>query len=420
MIKRIFAITCLLIITINAIYLPAFAEEPELDAKSAVLMDMSNSMVMFRKNSDSKIQPAGFTKIVTAIVVLENCDDLSQVIVAPADTIAACDFSFGNMGVLAGEELSAAALLEGMLIYDAAEAAEVLAGFTFGNYDKFITAMNDIAQSAGAESTCFKNAGGYYDDEQYTTAEDIAKIALYAMGNEEFARIVGKDSIEIAPTNKYKETRNLSNTNMFVGKARSGEFYSSRVFGVKTSNMKEHGYGVCAAFENSLGRFLCVTAGGSGAHAAHTDAQTLRRYTEAAFAGVKVAEKDDIIEEIEVPSGNPSHVLLKTASALTVCLPKDYDKSKIYKMTTKDANLSAPVAKDEVLGRLSVSYDGTEVGSVELVAYDDVKFSAGRSVRHFFGKVVKSPLFYLPVAVLVLCFAAAVYKANRKKMRKRK
>ncbi len=412
--KRIFAISCLLT-TLTFLLCPTTgAAEVSLNAENAVLIDMSNSMFMYQKHSERKIQPAGFTKIVTALVVLENCDDLSQVITVPGDTIAACDFSFGNMGVLAEEEISAQALLEGMLIYDAAEAAEVLAGFTFGNYDKFIEAMKDISKAAGATNTVFKNAGGYYHDEQYTTVADMAKIALYAMGNADFSEIVRKDSVKIDPTNKYSEIRHLSNTNMFVSRARSPEFYSSKVFGVKTSYMKDHGYGICIAFENSLGRFLCVTAGGAGSTAAHKDAQTLREYVASSFTAVKIAEKDDIIEEIEVPNGNPSHVLLKTAKELTVCLPLDYDKSKIYKMTTKDKDLGAPVAKDEVLGQLSVSYDGSEAGSVELIAYDDIAFSPGRSVRHIFGRIAASPLFYLPLGALILFFAAAVYKHNKR------
>ncbi len=418
--KLFFRSLSLLLIIINILIPTVLAKDVELDAKSAILIDMQNSMVMYEKDSTAKIQPAGFTKIVTAMVVLENCDDLSQVIVAPADTIAACDFSFGNMGVLAEEELSAQALLEGMLLYDAAEAAEILAGFTFGNYAKFIAAMNTLAKEAGAENTVFKNAGGYYHEEQYTTVADMAKIALYAMSNDAFAQIVKKDLVEIAPTNKYRDTRYLSNTNMFVGRARSVDFYSEKVFGVKTSYMKDKGYGICISFENSKGRFLCVTAGGTNANAAHTDAQTLREYVVSGFTNVKIANKGDIIEEVEVPNGKTSHVLLKTAEELSVRLPVDYDKTKIYQMTTKDNDLGAPIEKDEELGRLSVSYDGVEVGSVELIAYDSVEHSAGKSVRLFFERIFTSPFFYLPILALMVYFAMMVYKANRTKVRKRK
>ncbi len=124
--KLILKSLCTILIIINTLIPTAFADEIKLDAKNAILVDMQNSMVLYDKNSTDIIQPAGFTKIVTAMVVLENCEDLSQVITAPKDTIDACDFSFGNMGILAEENLSAKAFLEGMLVYDAAEAAEVL------------------------------------------------------------------------------------------------------------------------------------------------------------------------------------------------------------------------------------------------------------------------------------------------------
>lgn len=418
--KLILKSLCTFLIIITTLIPSTFAQELKLDAQNAILVDMKNSMVMYDKNSNKPIQPAGFTKIVTAMVILENCKDLSQVIVAPKETIAACDFSFGNMGILAEEELSAKDLLEGMLVYDAAEAAEILAGFTFGNYNKFIAAMNDLAKKSGAENTVFKNAGGYYDENQQTTVSDIAKIALYAMKNDAFAEIVKKGMVEIEPTNKYREKRYLANTNMFVGRTRSLDFYSEKVFGVKTSYMKDEGYGICIAFENSKGKFLCVTAGGSGAVPAHTDAQLMREYVVSGFVNVKIADKGDIIEEVEVPNGKTSHVLLKTADELSVRLPVDYDETKIFQMTTKDNDLSAPIEKDEVLGTLSVSYDGKEVGSVPLIAYESVAHSAGKSVQIFFENIFTSPFFYLPVTALAIYFATLIYKANSGKFRKKK
>ncbi len=419
----------LIIILIHIFSVCVFAEkakedikpaEVKLDAPTAILVDMQNGMVLHDKNSNASIQPAGFTKLVTAMVVLENCADLEQVITASKETIDACDFSYGNMGILAEEELSARNLLEGMLLYDAAEAAELLAGFTFGDYERFITAMNELATLAGAENTLFKNAGGYFDEAQKTTVADISKIALYAMKNADFAEIVKKDMIEIPPTNKYRETRYLSNTNLFVGRARSVDFYSEKVFGVKTSNMADHGYGICAAFENSRGSFLCVTANGTGSKAAHEDVNILREHVVSGFTNVKISKKGDIIEEVEVPNGKTSHVLLKTADELSVRLPVGYDEEKIFKMTTKDNDLGAPIQKDEVLGRLSVSYDGEEVGSVNLIAYDAVERSWGKTIRIFINSVFTSPFFYVPIILIVLFFVFSVYKANMKKKRRRK
>lgn len=419
--KRVISVSLsLLLIFINILIIPVSANDVKLDSENAILVDMQNSMVLHEKNGTASIQPAGFTKIVTALVVLENCSDLEQVISAPAETIAACDFSFGNMGVLGGEELSARALLEGMLLYDAAEAAEILAGFTFGDYDKFISAMNAVATAAGAENTVFKNAGGYYDEHQHTTVADIAKIAQYAMNNTAFAQIVKKDIIEIPPTNKYRETRYLSNTNMFVGRARSVDFYSERVSGVKTSYMKDHGYGICISFENSKGKFMCVTAGGTNANAAHTDAQTLREHTTTGFTNVQIASKGDIIEEVSVPNGNISHVLLKTAEELSVRLPVGYNESDIQKWTEKIANLKAPIQKGQILGTLNIAYNGETVGSVNLIAYDSVEYSIGKSVSLFIGKVVTSPLFYLPILAVIMAFAVLVLKAYHERKHKNK
>lgn len=410
--RFVYGAICLVLILTYTMFPTAFAEEiiPEIDGQSAIMIDMQNSMILYEKNPDAVIQPSGFTKIVSALVVLENCQNLGQVVTAPAETIAECDFTYGNMGVLGGEELSIAALLEGMLIYDAAEAAEVLAGYTFGDYNKFIDAMNEIATKAGATNTHFKNAGGYYDAEQRTTVTDIVRIANYAMNNPSFAEIVKKDVLEIPPSNKYRQKRYLSNTNMFVGRARSVDFYTEKAFGVKTSYMKDHGYGICLAFENSKGKFLCVVANGTNADTAHTDAEKLRQYASSGFTSVKIASKGDIIEEVSVPNGKISHVLIKTEKELSIRVPLGYNSEDITTTTNKPDTLNAPIAKDAVLGTMDVFYKGELVGSVNLVADDNVERSSGKSVRIFINKIVTSPFFYIPVGAIVLFIAYTVLK----------
>lgn len=411
--NRLLRIVSVVIIFTLALPFSVWADAPEITAANGILIDVQNSMVLYEKNSTARIQPSGFAKIVTALVVLENCDTLSDVITASSETIAACDFAFGNMGILGGEELTVSDLLNGMLLYDAAEAAELLAGYTFGDYDKFITAMNELAVKAGASDTAFVNAGGYYDENQHTTLSDVAKISMYAMANQSFAGIVGKDMVEIAPTNKYKETRYLSNTNLFVGKARSLDFYSKRVYGVKTANMKEQGYGISVAFENSKGNFIAVVSGAEGATAAHRDIETLRQYTTDGFVSVMIAEKGEIIEEVLVPNGKTDHVLLKTAEELSVRLPVGYDESKVYKMTSKSPTIKAPIKLGQSLGALSVSYNGEEAGSVELVAYSDVAVSPGKTVRLFVTSIFTSPFFYIPVILFVLSFIYLTIKAYK-------
>ena len=418
--RLIFIIWLMIFSTVNLSSAIVFAKEPELDASSAILVDISNPMVLYEKNINAKIQPSGYTKIVTALVVLQNCEDLNQMITASRETINDCDFSFGNMGVLANEELSAKELLEGMLVYDAAEAGELLAGFTFGNYGKFISKMNELAKSVGAENTNFKNAGGYYHEEQYTTVNDMAKIIAYAMENPEFAQIVKKGMVEIEPTNKYREKRYLANTNMFVGRTRSLDFYSPKVSGVKTAYMKDHGYGISIMFENSMGKFMCVTAGGKNSTSAHNDAQKLREYVAKGFTNVKIAKKGDIIEEIEIPNGAPSHVLLKASNELSVRLPVDFDEKKIFKWTEKNASIKAPIEKDTVLGRLIISYDGKNVGRVNLTAYDDVDFSLGKSINLVFTAIFTSPFFYVPLILVTGFVIRTIFKANKEKLKRKK
>ena len=191
----------------------AFAEKlpvPTLNAQSAIMIDMKTGKVIYNKNADTKLYPASTTKILTAIIALEKCEDLSTVVTASHAAIDPITLEDSHMGILVGEQLTLEQLIYGMLVYSANDAANVLAIHIAGSLDAFAQMMNEKAQSLGASNSHFMNPHGFHDDEHYTTASDLAVIARYAMGNEKFREIVKTARYIIEPTNKYEETRYLT------------------------------------------------------------------------------------------------------------------------------------------------------------------------------------------------------------------
>ena len=113
-------------------------------------------------------------------------------------------------------------------------------------------------------------------------------------------------------------------------------------------------------------------------------------------------------------------MLLKASNELSVRLHVDFDEKKIFKWTEKNASIKAPIEKDTVLGRLIISYDGKNVGSVNLTAYDDVDFSLGKSINLVFTAIFTSPFFYVPLILVTGFVIRTIFKANKEKLKRKK
>ena len=157
----------------------------DLSAKAALLLDFNSGMVLYDKNSKAELPPASLTKIMTAIIVLENFSDDDLVTISEVE-------NYGQVvGLIEGEQITVKNLLYGLLIPSGNDAAYALADFYPGGRDSFVAAMNEKAKSLGMENTLFVNPNGQYDLNHYSTAEDLARLTMYAWRQSEFQEVVG-------------------------------------------------------------------------------------------------------------------------------------------------------------------------------------------------------------------------------------
>lgn len=189
-----------------------FSKAPEISAKSALVYDLTTGKTLYSKNPLEKLPMASLTKIMTAVVALENKkkDDKYQVV--KSDLVGE-----DSMGLSDGEILSLNELLYGLMLNSGNDAAETLAG----NYPKgrqaFIKAMNDKVKSLGLTSTHFTNPTGLEGDgDQYTTAYDLLVMTSFAMRFESFANVVSTFDYHIFPTNAHKEFYLENQTNLLT------------------------------------------------------------------------------------------------------------------------------------------------------------------------------------------------------------
>lgn len=156
------------------------------DGVSEIAMELDHSTLLYGKNIDRKLPMASTTKIMTALIVCEDCN-LDEVITVPDEAVGV---EGSSIYLKQGEEISVRDLLYGLMLVSGNDAACALAIHHSGSVELFVKKMNEKAKELGAENTNFVNPNGLPDDNHYTTAYDLCKIALAALKNEEFAQVV--------------------------------------------------------------------------------------------------------------------------------------------------------------------------------------------------------------------------------------
>lgn len=173
---------------------PAAAADhvPDISAKSAIVLH-SGGEVLYEKNADEKMLIASTTKIMTAIVAIENC--------APDETVKvtkeSCHIEGSSMYLKEGQKLSVEKLLLGLLLVSGNDAASALAIHTAGSTERFAALMNEKAAQLGMENTHFVNPHGLNAEDHYSTARDMARLMAYCMENESFADIIARKSFAL-------------------------------------------------------------------------------------------------------------------------------------------------------------------------------------------------------------------------------
>ena len=226
-------------ITTNTI--EGWPQGPDIYSETAVLMDADTGVILYNKGMDEKRYPASITKIMTALLALENCS-LDDQVTFTQECLADQTSDSGNLGMQVGEILTMKQCLMALMIRSANDVATQIAVHVAGSVSAFADMMNQRAQELGCENTHFVNASGMPNENHYTTAHDMALIFQEAIKNQDFLDVIGTQSYTIDPTNMNSESRTL-NTHHALLSLSDPEHYEG-CFGGKT--------GVTEASKNTL------------------------------------------------------------------------------------------------------------------------------------------------------------------------
>lgn len=410
----------------------------ETEADVVMLVNTDTGDIIFDKNAGKRTAPASLTKIVTCMLVLENCTDLNTKVTAKRECIEGLyKLNAATVGILPGEQLTVDELLHCLMIPSAADAANILADFIGGSMDNFVVMMNDFAKGLGCENTNFINPSGLDngDTNMYTTAEDLYKITSYALKNQQFKDLCSILRYQIEPTEKYPHIRYLNNTNKILNPAYK-DYYCPDVFGVKTGTTGLAGHCVITTASKNGYNYMLIVLNAPQydidgddveENVAFTDSKKIYEWAFKNIVLTKVTSKTDIVTVVDVKyNWKTDHLALVPEEEISALVPTGTETGSLQIRTIEKETpkvVSAPVKKGDIIGKAEVIYGDSVVATVNLVASDDVSGSVILRITGFFEFLFRTTVMkvLLCLAILLLIiYILLIVRRNRIRAKNRK
>lgn len=417
--KRILIFITLFITLIN-IYTLSFANEINstdlaIYSSGAVLMDYQTGKILMQKDMNKKLYPASTTKILTAIIAIENLN-LTDSLTASRSAVMAIPSGYSNAGIKAGEVLSVSDLLDMFLIHSANEIGYIFGEQISGSIEKFADLMNQKAIEIGCTNTHFTNPSGIHDINHYSTAYDMALIARYCMNNETFKNIVNKKNCKVSATELYPQERFYKNTNSLLDSSNK-RYYYEYATGIKTGFTTQAKNCLIASASkdglNLIAVMLGAEATENGLSGRYTDAKNLFNYGFENYEKKEFLQSNSIVKKLKIKNAtkDTKELNLVAKSSLSTIFNINFDTSSLNPIIEINQNISAPISKDTILGKITYTIDGISYSS-DLIASSDVIKSN-----------ILEILIQIVSAIILLIILSKIlhhkYFINKKKKKKR-
>lgn len=422
------------VILLAALFLPVSAaavEDPGLTCRNAILIDATYDEVLYDKGAYDKVYPASITKVMTALLVLEAVDagqlTLDTPITATAEALEVPEGS-STAKIQVGDTYTLEQYLYCLLLPSGNEVAQILAIAVDGSVEAFVEHMNQRAEELGCEGTHFANPHGYHDDNHYTTAYDITRFMKAAMEYDLFQTILTSPNYTL-PANGVSEERIIRNTNALTSNWTYTQYLYGPGTGGKTGTTDEAGNCLVETARKGDMYLISVILGAEEVKQAdgNTDA---RQFSETIkllnwgfdnFQRVTLSPDETLVTKVKVNlSTQADEVNVKPLGSITRTLPKDIDLEQVEMVPSLfSESVDAPVEAGQVLGILTIRYDGTEYGRLDLVADTAVERSDFLYYKHqvetFFQNAgVRLLLVVVLILVVIVLLRVLVFRKRRR------
>lgn len=316
-------------------------------AVSAVLMDVDSGRILYASNENERRRIASTTKIMTALVAIENGDlDAVWTVKRPETLVEGT-----SMYLREGDQLTLETMLYGLLLCSGNDAALAIADAVGGSQERFVAMMNQKAKELGMTNSSFANPNGLDADGHYSTALDMAKLACAAVENETLVRIASTRSVVIGGRTMKNHNKLLTNVEGCIG--------------LKTGYTRAAGRTLVSCAERNGQRLAAVTLYD---HNDWADHQALYEYGFSAYPAQQAVSLGEILTRVPVEGGTNPEVPL--AAAETVSWPVGENEELTVRLEVPE-KLTAPVRRGERAGEAAVLLDGREVARTALLCGGD-------------------------------------------------
>ena len=331
-------ITLFLFININAL---------EINSKNAILYNMNEKEVIYEKNSEDIVQIASLTKIVTAITVIENTDNLEKEVTITSDMLKGLD-GYAKVGFKIGDKLTYTELLYALMLPSAADAAQALAIDVSGSIEEFANLMNQKIEEIGVTNSKFDNPIGMDSENNYSTAADLAKILIYSLENDTFKTIFNNNYYTINSINKKIEKTLIATSNLH-------NLDTSIIKGAKTGFTYDAG--MCLASTTSVDGvdYLLITLGADVRTINNLkDTINIYEYYSTNYGYINILSKDQLLKTIQVKNSKIKTYDIFSKEDIKLYLEKTITKDKLTYKYEGIEELNKYIKKGDKLGTVTI------------------------------------------------------------------
>lgn len=358
---------CILFIIVLFLLTPVYAIDFYLGSDKIIVVNMNDDLTLYEKNANEEAQIASLTKIITAITVIENVDNLDEEVTITSEMLVGLD-GYAKAGFKVGDKVTVLELLYALMLPSAADAAQALAIYVSGSIDEFANLMNETTSKIGVTNTEFSNPVGMDDLNNYSTASDLAKILKYSLENETFKTIFEANTYYIKALNKEVSktivvtSNNYGLDTSFIKGAKTGFTYDA---------------GLCLASTATLNdvEYLIINLGASTNNLDYiNDPINLYNYYNDNYEYKNIMNKEQILKTIEVKNSKTKTIDIKAPEDKKMYLEKTFDTNKIEIKYDGVELITKEIKLNDKLGKISLIYDGEVLYSFDVYLTEEIKY----------------------------------------------
>ena len=373
-----------LILILFSLHLTVTKADINIKARTAILQDFLSGQILYEKDADRKIFPASMTKIMTTIIAFDLLKkgelNLDEKFIVSENAWRLSEAGYSSMFIMVGDQISVENLLKGIIISSGNDACIALAEGISGTEEEFAILMNEKAQEIGMENTYFSNSSGINAPDNLSTVRDILIMSNYLIKNyPNYYKYFKKKEFTWDRTGGDPITQGNRNPLLYKNIGADG---------IKTGYLSYEKYSLASSIKRNDRRLIAVGSGFSTKNARSKQSLKLLTWGLTNFDTIKISNYNDFFYELDVWNGKKNKVKVYTKEDIYKTIPKR--KKKYLKVAIEyNGPIKAPIKKDEIVGKIKISFKDDLMDSYDLYASEDIK------KHNVFSRIINSINFLL-------------------------